>query len=417
VRPISVFLTIVVLTGSHNSRAEQVSPHAQKAVAAIRQLRAIPIPDSLDSGEGPPARVPSLLRQLNQELKALIIEDVNNSTKQHSVADEEEILEQLRAAGWEEIPSHKWNSYGEIRRIKFDWKLGYEPGVLVVSTQLWIPCGNTDPDSALYVFQGIGRKWQLVLSADSDFDPAGEDDATGMQYQLSPPDPHGRWFVALAHLPPSCRRERTALRFEVLRPGVNPDKPDVILAQRETINSGFNPAFRVDLETDWFAITEGKTRRLDAEPGVFILRYQVEDNKIQRIAPLALDPEDFLDQWTQMSWDDAKKWTKGQSGSELQEWHAKLSGLEADSVEFDSVHLCHINKNGDEYWLVQLSIDQKQNPSMKDERLFVEIAKRNGAFYVDAVRNNSPSGCEGKKTPHTPLTDLSLPLWHLSVTY
>jgi hypothetical protein len=73
-------------------------------------------------------------------------------------------------AGWEEIPDHKWNAYGEIIRIEFDWKLGYEPDLLIVSLQLWIPCGSSDPDSAVYVFQGKARHWELVLAADADFD-------------------------------------------------------------------------------------------------------------------------------------------------------------------------------------------------------------------------------------------------------
>jgi hypothetical protein len=415
VRSIAVCLTVVVLTCSHPSCAQQVSPHAQKAVETIRQLRTITVADSTESEEGPPARVPGLLRQLNQELRALIVEDLNDGTK-HAVPDEEEILDQLRAAGWDEIPSHKWNAYGEIRQIKFDWKLGYEPGILVVSTQLWIPCGNTDPDSAVYVFQGIARKWQLVLSAESDFDPAGADEETGMQYRISPPDARGEWFMAIAHLPPSCRMDRTRLRFKVLRPSVNPDKPDVVLAQRDKIYPQFDPAFRVDVETDWFAITEGKIRKLDGEPGVSVLRYQLSGNHVQRMPPLALIPEDFLDQWVQMSWDDARTWTKAAPDTALQEWHGTLSSLEADSVEIESAHLCRTTKNGDENWLVQLWIDQKQNPSIKEERLFVEVAKRSGVFYVDAVLSVPPSGCEGK-TPHIPVTDLSLPRWHLSVTY
>jgi hypothetical protein len=414
VRPFAVCLTLVALACSHSACAQQVSPNAQKAVETIRQLRMITLPNSMLE-EAPPARVPGLLRQLNQHLRALIVEDLNDGTK-HSLPGEEEILEQLRIAGWEEISSQKWNAYGEIRRIKFDWKLGYEPTMLIVSTQLWIPCGNSDPDSAVYVFQGTGRKWNLLLVADSDFDPAGTDDDTGMQYRISPPDDDGKWFMALAHLPPSCRMDRTVLYFKVLRPGVNADKPDVLLTRRDKIHPQFAPAFQVDVETDWFAITEGKIRRLDGEPGVSILRYELSGNQVQRIAPLAVLPEDFLDQWVQSSWNDAKKWTKESPETTLQDWHTKLSRLEVDSAEFESTYQCRKTTNGDENWLVQLWIDQKQNPSTKEERLFLQVAKRNGIFYVDAV-DSAPTECAGKKTPHTPLTHLSLPLWHISQSY
>ena len=75
-RPIAFWLTIAALSGNHAS-AQQISPHARKAVETIQQLRAIALPNSSDFEMGPPAKVPGLLRQLNQELKALVVDDLN----------------------------------------------------------------------------------------------------------------------------------------------------------------------------------------------------------------------------------------------------------------------------------------------------------------------------------------------------
>src|SRR5262244_4544834 len=91
--------------------AQPVSGHAQKAVETIQRLRAIGFPNphtSIDLEAGPPAKVPALLRVLNEELKALIIEELNDHTRAASPS-EDEIREQLVAAGWEEIPRHKWS--------------------------------------------------------------------------------------------------------------------------------------------------------------------------------------------------------------------------------------------------------------------------------------------------------------------
>jgi len=119
-----------------------------------------------------------------------------NERKPGSPTSEEVIFVELRAAGWEEIPRHKWNAYGEISQINFDFKAGYDPAVLVVSTQLWIPCG-ADPDSAIYVFRAKGSEWELALSAEADFDPGDGPAKSGMQYALSPPDHNGEWFLSL----------------------------------------------------------------------------------------------------------------------------------------------------------------------------------------------------------------------------
>lgn len=407
-RPVWVCFTFV-LFACPNLTARPVSPHARKVVATIQQLRAIGLPNSSDLELGPPAEVPGLLRLLNQELKALIVEDLNDSNR-HAVPNEGEILEQLAAAGWEEIPSHKWNAYGEIRQIKFDWKPGYEPGVLIVSTQLWLPCGSTDPDSAIYVFQGIARHWDLVLATESDFNPAGESDETGMQYEISPADSRGRWFLVVAHEPPSCRRARNVLRYKALRPGANANQPIVLISNQEVINPFFEPAFQIRLEIDWFAVTQGKARKLDGELGIVVSRYDLSDQQLRRIAPLALTPEDFLDQWTQLSWDDAKRWTKVSPNSGLQEWHSKLNGLASASTEIESVRHCSGIDDGDQNWLIELSIDQRVNPSIKQETLYAEVAKRGGNFLLDGIDESHPTGCPGR-TALNPIIDHSLPSW------
>lgn len=387
--------------------ASPVSPHAHQAVEIIQQLRDIGLPRSDDFQAGPPAKVPGLLRLLNQELKALIVEDLNDQNR-HAVPSENEILEQLTAAGWEEIPNHKWNAYGEIREIKFDWMTGYDPGILIVSTQLWLPCGGADPDSAIYIFQGLARHWDLILATESDFDPAGENDETGLQYQISPPDSRGRWFLLVAHVAPFCRRNTSVLRYKALRPGAAPEKPIVLLAGQATVNSFFDPPFRIDVDTDRFTLTHGITRKLDGEPGVAIFHFDL--SKGQRTFPLALTPEDFLDQWTQMSWEDARRWTKSPSDSSLLQWHLQLSGLASDSTEIESVRRCPHPHADDQRWLVELSIDQRLNPTIGVEQLYIEVLSSAGTFYLAGIRTSDLPACHGK-TPPTSYVEHVLPHW------
>lgn len=288
--------------------AHEVSPHAREAVQVIRELRAIGLPDPDSLEKGPPAKVPGLLRQLNRQLLALVADTLNDSSR-YTLPSEEEVTEQLQVAGWEEIPDNKWNAYGEIIRIKFVWKNGYEPNVLIVSSQLWIPCGSSDPDSAIYVFEGKARHWELVLAADTDFDTPGASQATGLRYELSPPDGKGQWFLAVANAPPSCRWTKTNLHYRVLRPGRRPNEPQILVDQLEPIDQKFDPPFELRAEMDWFAVTRGKHRKLDGEPGVSIARYEVDGDRVQRIHPLALRPEDFVDEWVQLNWEDAKRWS------------------------------------------------------------------------------------------------------------
>jgi hypothetical protein len=403
-------LVISFLICSH-SAALEVSPTAKEAVKTIRELRAIGIPafeDGYIKG-GPPPRVPGLLRQLNKQLKDLIIETLNDASR-NSIANADEILEKLRAAGWDEIPDHKWNAYGEIIRIKFDWPLENHPGILIVSTQLWIPCGSNDPDAAIYVLQGKARDWKLLIATDADFANATGPLDGEMEYKVSPPDPNGAWYLAIATSPPSCHSPAESARFKVLRVGQSPEEPKTLLVRREVVDQEFDPPFRLRAETNWMAITRGKNRKLDGDRGVAISRYEVAEGSVTRIQPLALTPEDFLDEWVQIDWNEAIRWSNESSHAGLRDWHSRLNGLARDSAEFEGIFSCANQDKADETWLVKLTVDRQLNPSFAEETLNITLTRRNGDYFVEAINRSRPAGCSNEAIHRAPM-ELKLPEW------
>jgi hypothetical protein len=402
-------LFAILLTACTSLSARSVSPAARRAVQTIQKLRAIDVSNSHDVDGAPPPKIPYLLRQLNQELQALIIEVLNDQS-QDTLPNEEEVLNHLRVAGWQELPSNKWTAYGEIRKIKFDGSSENDPTVLIVSTQLWLPCASTDPDSEIYVFHGVSRRWELVLATDSDFDPAGNADEGGLQYAISPSDSKGHWFLAVAQLPPSCHGERDVLNYKVLRPGTNPDKPIVLVAQRELIDTRFEPIFRLQVQDDWFAITEGKKRMLGRGTGIRILRYAVDNNKIRRIAPLAVYPEDFLDEWVQLSWEDARQWAAGSSEGSLKKWQSRLKAVSKDQLEIEFVRHCSGTEDSDGTWLIALAVDSQTDLSMEDKHVYVQVEKKNNIFSVNNIQQSLAAGCAGKILP-TLREERELPNW------
>jgi len=386
-----------------------LSSHAREAVQTIRELRAIGLPGPDDLENGPPAEVPGLLRRLNQELRELVVETLNDRTRR-GVPGEEEIIEQLRKAGWEEVPDHRWNAYGEIVDISFDFESGYDPGILVVSTRLWIPCGSSDPDSAIYVFRGRARKWGLLMAADADFDSQGTAPDSGIRFRLSPADSKGNWFLAVAHTPPSCRLASSNLRYKILRPGSSPDKPVTLLDRRDLIDPKFDPPFEIRVEEDWFAVTRGKRRKLDGEQGVAIDRFEVKDQQVKRTHPLALWPEDFLDEWVQLGWDEAAQWSDRFKLGSIQGWHSQLHNLESDSTEIRVVQPCPKQQALNERWMIELWTDHQMNPTVKEDEFYIEVSRKQGIFYVDGIQATRPSGCPGNMPP-TQLPDWKLPSW------
>src|SRR6267154_2632960 len=282
-------------------------------------------------------------------------------------------------------------------------------GMHTAKLKLWIPCGSSDPDSAIYVFQGRGRKWDLVLATESDFNAIGEHQVSGMDYRISPPDSSGKWFVVVGHVPPSCKRAADVLRYKALRPSSEPDKPTVLVSGRVAIDRSFDPAFRIEAHEDWFAVTIGKTRKLDDEPGVEIFRYDVSDKQAVRIAPLALLPQDFLDQWTQLSWEESKRWSSDLES--LAEWHRKLNELTPGTAEIEAVRRCRGAEDGDQDWEVELSVAQAPNPSFGGEVVYIEVAKRNGIFSVMGIQKNRLNGCSVSNSLTASTPPNQLPVW------
>lgn len=231
-----------------------------------------------------------------------------------------------------------------------------------------------------------------------------------LRFELSPPDSSGKWFLAVAHAPPSCRFAPAALRYKILRPGASPDKPITLLDRRDLIDPSFEPPFRIRTEEDWFALTRGKQRKLDGERGIAIARYEVTGEQIRRIHPLALSPEDFLDEWVQLDWEEAVRWSKESNLLNLQNWHSKLSGLEFDSTELRVVQPCPTQRDLDKAWLIGLWIDRQMNPKVEEEEIYIHLAQKNGIYYVDSIETNRPTGCPGNSPPHQ-LEELKLPSW------
>jgi hypothetical protein len=402
-RPLLLLGTIVL--ACIPSQGQSLSPHAQEAVRIIRELRAIGLP-TFDAGDlGPPAKVPGLLRKLNSQLRELITETLNDHSR-HSGDLQTDIIARLQAAGWEEIPEHKWNAYGEIRQIGYGFGGDRNAGLFVVSTQLWIPCGSSDPDTAIYVFQRSGSDWRLVLSADADFESTGEL-KTGMQYQLAPPDAKGNWYLAIAHSPPACGPTPSSFRYRILRPGPSPDAPQVLVNHSESLNFNFEPAFRLEAEADWFAVTRGKDRRLDGEPGIFIDRYGIDGDRMTRLQPLALTPGDFLDEWIQLDWSEAERWSHPSADANLSKWHSMLKQIANGSTEMRLMQPCREHPDADKSWLIGLWVDPKLNTPK--EALYVLVSERTHTFFIDSVSAARPQGCPGRARPLA--TNWELPNW------
>jgi hypothetical protein len=342
------------------------------------------------------------LRKLNSSLRGLVIELVNRPEPDVRVQGLwEAVIAELEEAGWEELPRQKWNAYGELDSVEDDWKLDSDPGgfLRTVVTKLWVPCGGADPDTIVYVFEKKGRSWELVLQTEGDYEPRFDgNDALGFQFQISPPDENGRWFLSIATLPPVCDLRPLTVTYRVLRAGNVPERPLEILKMREELASEAAPPYELRTEMDWISMTRPVRRRLDGEPGITITRWRIQGNAAERTFPLADDPEDFLDAWVQLPWAQAKSWSALSGHSHLQDWHGKLDRVLPGSIGLSFVQPCPA-EGWKEQWQIGLYLDFRGQEIMNSEELFATVGKERGVFRVESVAPQRAPGCPGETRP------------------
>ena len=372
----------------------------------VRHLQAIQVTDAT-AAQVPVAARP-LLTQLKQQLLDLITHTLNEPG--HPTRRPREIraavLEYLRrdgvdlkqlAPGAVTAPNSDSDGYGLLKDIRIEQPPGRWDMVAAITT-LQIPCGD---DSSLYVFEHTKREWRLVLAQEaSDYaEISGAQGAFG--YALSPAgDAH--WFLVTTHFTPGCASMWRSLRLNVLRPGPNANQPRV-LWEASQLGRADKPV-QIGVDRERFRITFSGAQSLDSAMSVrkHVLEYGISGDHVLRTPPIALGPEDFLDEWLGLSWADASRWVSTSETKALEDWHARLQRANRSyDPEIEFVQPC-----GDGAapirWQIGLSIETEEGAPPLPEKLFFSISSGGKDIYVlTDISTTRPPGCSGE-TPLQP---------------
>ncbi len=380
-----------------------------KLQAVVEQLRAI---DTRVKGT-PPTDVPPSAQKLLPQLKAGLREIIGRSINEHYSSSAEIlhdiILSDLKKAGMEALSRVQREGYYTADGDDFGYLSDVtvrqperHPDLVAVVTNLTIPCGS---DASLYLYRRTGAAWQLILVAESN----GYADISGaqgsFQFAISPPDGEGNWFVVTADVDPWCSSNWQQLRYRVLRPGEDLNHSQVLLDEHTTIFLGVDQPYRLTVSPGGFEIRNVAAQGLDDSimTRVHVQKYEVNGNRVTRIPPLALAPEDFLDEWVALKWESASTWVSGTDAAKLQYWHGRLSreGREKIDTEFDFVQPCKGAQNVSK-WQIGLMLEgtgEHDLPGDLPDELFFTITKRDGAFYLESVEKDRAPGCPGNALP------------------
>lgn len=386
---------------SHSSRAG--APLAE----IVRKLRHI------EAVEGdtvvPPAAVP-LLVELRSGLRELVSETVGASSADISAEDlQRTIAERLMRIGVALTPRDaKGNdpnygigaegagsySYGGILDISAR-RFEHNPDVLAVTATLSINCGD---DTALWVFRRTGKGWTLALAREA----AAYDEVNGafgsFQYFVSPREADGDFFVVSALSHPWCTSNWRTVSYQVARPGARWDRPRILLDAEDSLFQDYS--YRGNNEEATFALSktadgfELRHRTLFAlDSGLHNResrkRFVIQGASVVRVGALSDTPQGFLDEWLNLDWNAAARWTVPAGRAKLASPHARFHKTDRPYTEIFLLQPC---PDSPDRWHIGVLCGE--------EKFYFVVIRKNDAFYVESAGTTRPAGCPGETSPH-----------------
>ncbi len=218
-------------------------------------------------------------------------------------------------------------------------------------------------------------------------------------FRVSRPDARGDFFVVAADVNPWCTSNWQMMRYRVMRVSGEPYSPRVVLRGEEGIYLGTDlEGFRLEANANTFTLRFDASQDLD--PGLLIrahvLKFEVEGDRAERVAPVALKPEDFADEWARMKWDDAARWSESSNLSELERWHATLN---PDGKGFSGSEILFVQPcgSGEREWQIGVeSYLDDENRARLPPKLYFTVARDGGVFRMLGVADVRPPGCPGE---------------------
>ena len=250
--------------------------------------------------------------------------------------------------------------------------------LVAVLTTFGIPDGQ---DSDLEIFAPDDRRqWSQVVRFASRPYTSIFGGFSGLNYQISPPNRLGHWFVVSTHVnpwPSSCWQTQYV---DVVRPQ----------------DFGFQYQFFHDEAYGYICVDDTpKINRITADSFEVRLRipsvdegqlqsptrlvYKVTDEEAIRVQPVALNPINFVDEWLRRPWRDARDWSAANNQTSLHKMHAAAGGGDFTAIRTCSTRGAHE---------IQFSVNEGSD-------IFFTVGQRQGFYTMLSATRRHSTACRG----------------------
>jgi hypothetical protein len=385
-------LVCVIFAALNPNVVAQQTDSISSNVRALQQVNGEAVYDSKI-----PLDVREMLTRLKHQLRDLVGRTLDasvNASTPASVA-QSHMLAALRREG---VPPPRPNddvhTFGSVISINITRPPAH-PDIIAATTTISVHCGS---DSSLYLFRREGARWRLILADEAN----GYEQVNGAQgsfdFRVSPLDARGDFFVVAADVNPWCTSAWQSMRYRVLRVGADAYSPRVVLKGHDSIYLGGDlEGFRLGATARTFSLRFDASQALD--PGILVrphvLKFEVEGDRAERVAPVAFKPEDFADEWAQMKWEEAARWSDVSHLAELKRWHETIN---AEGKGFFGSEILFVQPCGRDAseWQIGVATVSDKDATRLPSKLYFTVARERGGFRMRGVADARPPGCPGE---------------------
>jgi hypothetical protein len=280
--------------------------------------------------------------------------------------------------------------YGYVGRLDLSRPPEF-PEALSIVEGITTPCGTAD---SVYVYDYSEGPERRILDSRGETD---RDETVSGEFVSSKDVSGNRLFLALRHAA-QCGSSWNSLSYAIFRLSPGANAATAIFSGDHGIWSGADDAYHVQLKPDEMLI-ELRDRSIDTHirNRTHVLRYSVGPSAVERIDPIALQPQDFVDEWLTRPWTEMASRSSAKDRDKLEKWHSFLSD-DSDTAEIRVVQPC-TDKQDD--WKIVLTMEWVAGKKIPESfTLYFRVHELGKyRFEMAAVSFHPPDGCPGDIPP------------------
>lgn len=250
------------------------------------------------------------------------------------------------------------------------------PEVLLLRVDVGLPYGV---DGSAYLYAARNGRWQQVFAHERRQNEFGN---VLNKVAFSSADPEGNHLVLALTTPVVSAGCVHGFGYDLYRVGPDIRRAVPILSRGETSDICYG-AGEVTMERDGFRIDFTALDR-GAERRAGVVHYKVRGNLASRITPVALKPEDFVDEWLQRTWFEAREWSAYGNEKALRAMHEGLNGKDSFMTSYTAAHRC----GETDRW--QVRVDVADTPT----RYFLISEPAKQQYQMMAISSTPNPGCK-----------------------